>query len=89
MSATMTADDVKRAIIESLSQIAPEIPPASVVPGISFREEFDLDSMDFLNFVLALHERLGVDIPEADYPRLYTLDDAVAYLVAKTPGSAA
>ena len=36
--------------------------------------------MDFLNFVLALHERLGVDIPEADYPHLYTLDGAIAYL---------
>ena len=40
--------------------------------------------MDFLNFVLALHERLGVEIPEADYPQLYTLDDAVAYLAPKT-----
>ena len=84
----MTADEIRKVIIESLSRIAPEITPASVVPGISFREEFDLDSMDFLNFVLALHERLGVDVPEADYPRLYTLDDAVAYLMARTAKAA-
>ncbi len=80
----MTADDIRHAITESLSKIAPEIKPAAVTGSANFREEFDLDSMDFLNFVLALHERLGIDIPEADYPRLYTLDDAVAYLVART-----
>jgi len=44
------------------------------------RDAIDLDSMDFLNFVIALHERTGVDIPEADYPRLRTLDGAIAYL---------
>ena len=41
--------------------------------------------MDFLNFVLGLRARLGVDIPEADYARLYTLDSAVAYILAKNP----
>ncbi len=83
----MTAADIHETIVEALTRIAPEVDPASIRPGTSFRDELDLDSMDFLNFVLALHERLGVDIPEADYPRLYTLDDAVRYLAAKTGAS--
>ena len=74
-------------IVEALTRIAPEIDPASIQPGVNFRDQLDLDSMDFLNFVLALHERLGIDIPEVDYPRLYTLDGAVAYLAAKIPGN--
>jgi acyl carrier protein len=80
----MTPDAIKQTIIDALRQIAPEIDAASIESGTSFRDQFDLDSMDFLNFVLALHDRLGVDIPEADYPRLYTLNNAVAYLGSKT-----
>lgn len=80
----MTRDEIRQVIVGALGKIAPEINPASIVPGVSFRDQLDLDSMDFLNFVLALHDRLGVEIPEADYPRLYTLDDAVVYLASKT-----
>ena len=76
----MTRDDVKRIVTEALTRIAPEIDPASIVTGAALRDQLDLDSMDFLNFVLALHERLGVDIPEADYPRLASLDGAVEYV---------
>ena len=80
----MTTDDIKTTIIDALTRIAPEIDPASIESGASFRDQLDLDSMDFLNFVLALHDRLGIDIPEADYPRLSTLERAVAYLASKT-----
>ena len=83
----MTAEDLKRIVIDALTRIAPEIDPASIEPSASFRDQLDLDSMDFLNFALALHERLGIDIPETDYPRLYTLDTAVAYLASKTAAS--
>jgi acyl carrier protein len=77
-------------VIEALTRIAPEVDPASIAPGVSFRDQLDLDSMDFLNFVLALHERLKIDIAEADYPNLYTLDGAVAYLAGRNPaGSSA
>ena len=79
----MTPDEIKKAVVEALSRIAPEIDPASIEPGAAFREQLDLDSMDFLNFVLALHDRLGIEIPEIDYPRLSTLDGAVAYLASK------
>jgi acyl carrier protein len=61
----------------------PEIDPASIDPGASLRDDLDLDSMDFLNFVLAVDDRLGVAIPEADYSRLATLDGVVAYLAGR------
>jgi acyl carrier protein len=76
----VTADDIKKAIVAALTSVAPEIDPASIRPGVNFRDQLDLDSMDFLNFVLALHDRLGVDIPERDYPQLSTFDGALAYL---------
>ncbi|MGE0745179.1 MAG: acyl carrier protein [Rhodospirillales bacterium] len=79
----MSPDDIRAAIFTALADIAPEADPASVRGGEDFRLALDLDSMDFLNLVIALHERLGVDIPEADYPQLATFDGAVAYLGAK------
>lgn len=79
----MTPDEIKKVIVEALTRIAPEISPASIRPDVQFRDDLDLDSIDFLNFVLALHERLGVDIPAADYSKLSTLDRAVQHLVAK------
>lgn len=79
----MTRDDLTRVIGDALIRVAPEIDSGSIRPGVTFRDQFDLDSMDFLNFVIALHKTLGIEIPEADYPRLYTLDDAVAYLASK------
>ncbi|MBR0670466.1 acyl carrier protein [Roseomonas soli] len=53
----------------------------STLPGdAGLREALDLDSMDFLNLVAALHERTGRPIPEADYPKLFTLDGIASYL---------
>lgn len=80
----MTADAIKQVIVDTLKRIAPEIDTESIQSSASLRDQLDLDSMDFLNFVLALHDRLGVDIPEADYSRLSTLDGAMAYLASKT-----
>ena len=76
----MTAADAKQIIVEALSRLAPETHPADLPGTADLRGELDLDSMDFLNFVAALHARTGLDIPEADYPKLATLDGAVAYL---------
>lgn len=78
----MTKDEIKAAVLDELGKIAPEIDGALADPSGDLREEFDIDSMDFLNLVTALHQRLGIDIPEADYPQLFTMNDAVAYLVA-------
>ncbi len=79
----MTDIDIRKVIQEELSNIAPEADLADIDPGADVREALDIDSMDFLNFVTAIHRRLGVDIPELDYPKLVTLDGAVAYLMAK------
>jgi len=79
----MSDIDIRAAIMEELGNIAPEADLAAVKPAADLREALDIDSMDFLNFVIALHRRLGLDIPEIDYPKLVTLEGAVAYLTAK------
>lgn len=79
----MSNFDIRAAILEELGNIAPEADLAAVDPAADLREALDIDSMDFLNFVIALHRRLAVDIPEIDYPKLVTLDGATAYLKAK------
>ncbi len=75
--------DIRTALKEELGNIAPEIDMNSVDPAADLRDALDIDSMDFLNFVTAIHHRLGIEIPEIDYPWLRTLDGAVSYLKAK------
>ena len=75
----MTATEIKSMICDVLGGIAPEADFNAVAGDEDLREALDLDSMDFLNFVVALPERTGNDISEADYPRLRTLDGAIAY----------
>lgn len=77
----MTREAIREAVVRALTSVAPEIDPSSLDPDARFRQEIDLDSMDFLNFVIALHASLNVDVPEADYPKLATLNVAVDYLV--------
>jgi acyl carrier protein len=79
----MTRDDVRDAVVKALTRVAPEIDPSSLNPDEPFRQEFDLDSMDFLNFVIAVHASLNVEVPEADYPKLATLNGAVDYLATR------
>lgn len=81
----MSDIDFKAVIVEEMGKIAPEADFAALRPKDDLREALDIDSMDFLNFVTALHHRLGIDIPELDYPKLFTLDKAMAYLAAKVP----
>jgi acyl carrier protein len=76
----MNQTEAKDLIIDALAGIAPEADFAALPGKAQLRDELDLDSMDFLNFIAALHERAKIDIPEADYPRLATLDGAVGYL---------
>lgn len=79
----MTSGEIRKSVVDALTRIAPEIAPASIEARANLRDQLDLDSMDFLNFVLGVHERLGIEIPEADYPHLFTLDGAVEYLAAR------
>jgi acyl carrier protein len=76
------SDDIRKVVQEELGNIAPEADLASLDPAADLRDALDVDSMDFLNFITAIHHRLGIDIPEIDYPKLGTLDGAVAYLTA-------
>jgi acyl carrier protein len=79
----MTADQQMRdVVIGALTQVAPEIDPAAIDPDAQLAEQLDIDSMDFLNVVVVIHERTGIEIPERDYPKLSTLSDAVTYLEA-------
>lgn len=77
----MTNDEIKSLLVDELTNIAPELEGEAIDPEVDLREEFDIDSMDFLNFIIAVHQILDVDIPEIDYPKLATLNGAVAYLV--------
>jgi acyl carrier protein len=76
----VTRDELRATVLRVLGDIAPEADLAALEPDVPFREQLDLDSMDLLNFVVALHGALGVDVPEADYPKLGTLNACVAYL---------
>jgi len=79
----MTEEHIRGVVREELGNIAPEMDLTTLDPSADLREAVDIDSMDFLNFVIAVHRRLGVEIPELDYPKLATLDGAVTYLKAK------
>ncbi len=76
----MTKDEIRGAVLSVLGQLAPEADLSKLKANLRLRDQLDLDSMDVLNFVIALHKKLGVDIPEADYSKLATLDSCVAYL---------
>ena len=76
----MTEAQLQATILKLLGTIAPDVELDSVNPEVPFRDQFDFDSMDFLNFAIALHKEFKVDIPEADYSRLATLNSCVGYL---------
>ncbi len=76
----MTEDEIKAILFEEITTIAPDADPGSVAPDADLRDALDLDSMDMLNIIAALHGRLGVDIPEADAPQFFTVDGSVRYL---------
>ena len=84
----MTKDELRALALRVLGGIAPEADLATLDPGADLREWLDLDSMDFLNFVVGLHQGTGIDVPESDYARLSTLDDCVAYLAAASGATA-
>jgi acyl carrier protein len=78
----MTEAEIKDAIFRSLRTVAPEADPASLAPTENVRAALDIDSYDFLNFLIGLSEPLGVEVPEADYGKLATLDDMLRYFAA-------
>lgn len=79
----MNNEEARAIFFEELGNIAPEWDPADIDPAEDIRDAMDIDSMDLLNLVIAVHKRLGIDIPEPDYSHLTTIDGAVDYIVAK------
>ena len=80
---TTPATDIRGTITRLLGELAPEADLASLRPDLNLRDQLDIDSMDFLNFVIALHKAFEIEIPETDYPRLSTLDGCVAYVTKR------
>jgi len=79
----MKPEEIRPLVLAELARIAPEIEEGELKPERPLRDQVDLDSMDWLNFLVALHERFKVEIPESDYERLGTLDEIAAYLSRK------
>jgi acyl carrier protein len=83
----MSTDEIRAAILRSLGRVAPEADLSSLEPDVEFRDQLDIDSFDFVNFIIGLSKATGVDIPEADYPRFATMNKAVAYLASEMNGA--
>jgi len=80
----MNQDEIKATILRILGDIAPEADLTRLKPDVSLRDQLDIDSMDFLNFAIALDEELDFRIPESDYPKLLTLEGCIELLTPRT-----
>jgi acyl carrier protein len=85
----MTADQIRAQVLDCLGRVAPEADPAAIAPDVPLRDQLDIDSMDFLRFVIELDEALHVAVPESDYPEIATLNGCIRYLSARLPGAPA
>ena len=79
----MNQSELRDAVLTSLGEVAPEADPAGLDSTAPISDQLEIDSMDFLDFVVALSERTGVEVPERDYAALSTVDACVAYLAAR------
>ncbi|MGB4361156.1 MAG: acyl carrier protein [Rhodoferax sp.] len=80
----MNPEPLSTTVMNLLRAIAPELEPGTLDPARPLRSQVDLDSMDWLNFLVSLHEHFGVTIPETDYARLVSFNDVLDYLAGKT-----
>ena len=76
----MSEEKIREAVLRNLTEIAPEAEPDTLKPDVAFRDQFEFDSVDFLNFAIALEKDLGIKIPELDFPKLSSLNGCVKYL---------
>ena len=81
----MTTEEITQSVLAALTDVAPEVEPASIRTDLNLRDQTDLDSMDSLNFLIAVHEQLHVDISEADWARLQTIDELVEFIAPRVP----
>ena len=76
----MTKTEIKTIVLQAIQRIAPESNPEHLDPDVPFRDQFDFDSVDFVNLMEQLQEAFHRKIPETDYPGLATLNGCLAYL---------
>ncbi|MFZ2172999.1 MAG: acyl carrier protein [Rhodococcus sp. (in: high G+C Gram-positive bacteria)] len=79
----MNKPDIDAAVLAALQNIAPEVESDELVADRPLRDQVDLDSMDWLNFLVAVHSKFGIDIPEADYAKLVTFADVTGYVAER------
>lgn len=82
MITNMDAEKIKSEIIAVLVDVAPEVELENLDPAKSFRDQFEFDSIDFVDLMLRLEKRLGIPIPQSDYPKLSSLNGALRYLMS-------
>ena len=78
----MTKEEIRATVLRVLGEIAPEADLTQLKPDVSFRDQLDIDSMDFLNFVIALDEELHISVPESEYGKLSSFDNTVELLTS-------
>jgi len=83
----MSEEELRDLLMDVLMEIAPDIDATELETGEDLREQTEIDSMDFLNFAIAVYERTGVEIAESDYPKLVSIDALVAYVGARLAGA--
>lgn len=79
----MTKDECRKLVIDIIADIAPDEDLTTVKPEVRLRDQLQLDSMDFLDIVMELRKRHGIEVPEADYMQLASLDSCAEYLTPK------
>lgn len=79
----MTRDEIKSAIIGQILEIAPDISPDEIKPNENIQRSLEIDSFDFLKILTALHEKIGVEIPESDYSKVDTLESMADYFIGR------
>jgi len=84
----MTKDDCKKLVIDIISDIAPDEDLSTIKSDVRLRDQLQLDSMDFLDIVMELRKRHGIEVPEADYGQLASLESCAEYLTPKFPAKA-
>lgn len=81
----MKPTEIEGLVLETISKIAPESNLENLDPDVRFRDQFNFDSVDFVNLIEQVQQALQFKIPEADYPQLATLNGCIAYLGGNRP----
>jgi len=79
----MTNDEIKQVVTDIIADVAPDEDVTNIKPDVRLRDQLELDSMDFLDIVMELRKRHNIEVPEAEYPELASLDSCAAYLSPK------